>query len=247
MGHVLTYQERGRAYRLNLDLHRAGGLWLWLLLLVMAVLGVALNLPEQVFRPVLKIATLSPSPLEIAANLPPFNPKDAKLDWDGALASARSEAGRHGWAFTPRYVFYYAACGVGFSCAGEYGENGLGDSYYYVSAKDGRILAGEIMGQGTAGAVTAVRDGHDPPYRHGEWCAGMVGADHRELDIPVSEQGQIGSTHPRLRRAAFRARSSGLRSRITISVHRSAQRLGSQIVLDRARRGRYRQAVLAAL
>lgn len=35
--------------RMNHDVHRAGGLWLWLLLTPVAVSSVAMNLPEQVF------------------------------------------------------------------------------------------------------------------------------------------------------------------------------------------------------
>jgi uncharacterized iron-regulated membrane protein len=152
-------KQGARRYRLNLDLHRAGGLWLWLLLLMMAISGVSLNLNEQVFRPLLKqAATLSPSPLELAAKLPPFDPKDKTLGWDDAVASARREAAAHNLGFTPHYVFYiaaYGAYGVGFTRWGEDGEAGLGNSYYYVSARDGGIVAGEIMGTGTAGDVFA--------------------------------------------------------------------------------------------
>ncbi|MCI0356592.1 MAG: PepSY domain-containing protein [Acidobacteria bacterium] len=44
----------GSAYRINFDLHRAGGLWVWLLLLVLAWSSVGLNLPEQIYTPVMK-------------------------------------------------------------------------------------------------------------------------------------------------------------------------------------------------
>lgn len=39
--------------RLNFDLHRAGGLWTWVLLLMFAWSGVLLNLNEAVYRPVM--------------------------------------------------------------------------------------------------------------------------------------------------------------------------------------------------
>jgi len=38
--------------RLNFDLHRAGGLWLWAVMLIVAMSGVALTLGNEVFRPV---------------------------------------------------------------------------------------------------------------------------------------------------------------------------------------------------
>ncbi|BBL60551.1 PepSY-associated TM helix domain-containing protein [Methylomonas koyamae] len=43
---------RGSAYRINFDLHRAGGLWLWLLLLVFAWSSVYMNLSDSVYAPV---------------------------------------------------------------------------------------------------------------------------------------------------------------------------------------------------
>src|SRR5882724_11817755 len=41
--------------RIHFDLHRAAGLWLWLVLATLAMSGVAMNLPEQVFRPVVSL------------------------------------------------------------------------------------------------------------------------------------------------------------------------------------------------
>ena len=44
-----------RAY---LDVHRAGGLWLWALFLILAVTSVALNLGGEVFRPAVALTSL---------------------------------------------------------------------------------------------------------------------------------------------------------------------------------------------
>ena len=43
------------AYRINIDLHRAGGLWPWVLLLVLAWSSVGFNLYESVYQPVMKV------------------------------------------------------------------------------------------------------------------------------------------------------------------------------------------------
>jgi uncharacterized iron-regulated membrane protein len=40
-----------RGHKLNFDLHRSGGVWVWLLLLVLAITSVSMNLPTQVMRP----------------------------------------------------------------------------------------------------------------------------------------------------------------------------------------------------
>jgi uncharacterized iron-regulated membrane protein len=45
---------RASAFRVNFDLHRAGGLWVWLMLLVLAWSSVGFNLGEQVYTPVMK-------------------------------------------------------------------------------------------------------------------------------------------------------------------------------------------------
>ncbi len=45
---------RGSALRINFDLHRAGGLWVWLMLLILAWSSVGFNLNEQVYIPVMK-------------------------------------------------------------------------------------------------------------------------------------------------------------------------------------------------
>lgn len=46
---------RGGSYKVNFDLHRAGGLWVWAMLFVLAWSGVAFNL-SQVYRPVMATA-----------------------------------------------------------------------------------------------------------------------------------------------------------------------------------------------
>lgn len=146
-------------FRLNLDLHRAGGLWLWGILLIVATSGVAMNLPDQVFRPVVSLfSPLKPSLEEIGAKRLTAHPKPAKLTFDDAIARARQESAKHHWRITPQYVFRfaaYSAYGVGFTRAGEDARTGLGASYYYFDDRNGRLLTADIMGQGSAGDVYA--------------------------------------------------------------------------------------------
>ncbi|CAM5333099.1 PepSY domain-containing protein OS=Stutzerimonas stutzeri OX=316 GN=CXK95_07375 PE=4 SV=1 [Stutzerimonas stutzeri] len=57
--------------RLNHDVHRAGGLWLVPLLTPVAVSSVAMNLPEQVFKPVVSLfSAVEPSVYEARGRLP---------------------------------------------------------------------------------------------------------------------------------------------------------------------------------
>ena len=77
--------KRGASvYRLNFDLHRASGLWLWPLLFIFAWSSVMMNLRFQVYDPVTKIVfDYKPLFAEFKNNQKPnFEPK---LDWQRAL------------------------------------------------------------------------------------------------------------------------------------------------------------------
>jgi len=52
----------GSTYRINFDLHRAGGLWVWIMLLALAWSSVGFNLSEQIYHPVMKAAFNMPDP-----------------------------------------------------------------------------------------------------------------------------------------------------------------------------------------
>jgi len=52
----------GSAYRINFDLHRAGGLWVWIMLLALAWSSVGFNLSDQIYHPVMKAVFNMPDP-----------------------------------------------------------------------------------------------------------------------------------------------------------------------------------------
>jgi uncharacterized iron-regulated membrane protein len=73
-------------YRINFDLHRAGGLWTWVMLFVFAWSSVCFNLRAQVYQPMMSVLfdlpDLSNFPV---ANLPKPRP-DSGIDWRTAQA-----------------------------------------------------------------------------------------------------------------------------------------------------------------
>lgn len=78
----------GSAYRINFDLHRAGGLWVWVMLLALAWSSVGFNLGEQVYTPVMKAVFGMPDP---AGNLPKLEkPRpEPGLSWNDAHSIAQ--------------------------------------------------------------------------------------------------------------------------------------------------------------
>ncbi len=80
---------KGSAYRINFDLHRAGGLWVWIMLLALAWSGVGFNLSEEVYNPVMKAAFGMPD--QYGSSLPVLDkPRpDPALSWPQAHAIAK--------------------------------------------------------------------------------------------------------------------------------------------------------------
>lgn len=144
-------------WRLNFDLHRATGLWAWIILLIVASSGVAMNLPDQVFRPAVSLfSNLQPSLTDVAARRYQSHPLPALFSYDDALVLAERQARERGWHIRPIYVLHYpayAAYGVGFARDGEDGSTGLGPSYYYFDDRSAALVQSDLMKEGSAGDV----------------------------------------------------------------------------------------------
>jgi uncharacterized iron-regulated membrane protein len=78
------------AYRVNFDLHRAGGLWVWIMLLALAWSSVGFNLSEEVYNPVMK--AVFGMPYEYGNSRPALDkPRpDPALSWQKAHDIAKS-------------------------------------------------------------------------------------------------------------------------------------------------------------
>ncbi|UUQ67441.1 PepSY domain-containing protein [Pseudomonas fuscovaginae UPB0736] len=142
----------GHVYRLNMDLHRAGGLWLWLLLLPIAVSSVAMNLPSQVFKPAVSwFSTIEPSVYEARGRMPAEQLGETRLDYRQAYERALQEGQRLGLTAPIGELYYsfeYNFYGAGF---GQHDTEAHGKSWLFFHGTDGRLLGQEIAGQGTLG------------------------------------------------------------------------------------------------
>lgn len=141
----------GHAYRLNFDLHRAGGLWLWLLLPI-ALSSVAMNLPSQVFKPVVSLfSPIEPSVYEARGRLPAEALGVTRLTYQQAYERAEEEGKKLGLTAAIGELYYsfeYNFYGAGF---GQHDTEAHGKSWLFFHGTDGRLLGQEIAGQGTLG------------------------------------------------------------------------------------------------
>lgn len=132
-------------YRRVLDLHRAGGLWLWGALFVLALSGAYLNLRNPVFAPVVELVSpLTPSP----ETRPAPAQAGLQIGFADALALARAEARRQGWQERPAFIWHGAGNGI-YRVA--FGQGLTAD--VYLDAYDGRVLQARTAFEGSGGDI----------------------------------------------------------------------------------------------
>jgi uncharacterized iron-regulated membrane protein len=137
--------RRTNAYKLNFDIHRAGGLWLWAMLFVLAWSSVAFNLRE-VYKPVMK--SLFAAQEEV---VPPYlaEPRlSPPIGWHEAHDHARllmdreaashgfTVLGEHGLYYDPRTGTYRYTVRSSLDIADRWGTTQLA-----FSASDGRLIS----------------------------------------------------------------------------------------------------------
>lgn len=109
---------RGSAYRVNFDLHRAGGLWVWLMLLVFAWSSVGLNLNQEIYLPAMKAVFGMPDPngdlpdLKTPRTAPALGLEQAYAVGQGLMS--QQAATHHFTVHHAEALFYNAAKGVYF-------------------------------------------------------------------------------------------------------------------------------------
>lgn len=148
--------RQGRS-KLNFDMHRSGGVWVWGFLLLLAVTATSMNLNQEVMRPVVSLfSTLTPSPFTGTPN-PPDQPIEPMVDRNTILQRATGEAKRLGWSAPPGAIFYvpeFGIYGVTFFEPGhEHGDIGLGNPSLYFDGKDASPAGANIPGTGSAGDI----------------------------------------------------------------------------------------------
>lgn len=131
-------------FRLAFDLHRAGGLWLWVLLSIIAFSGFAINLDRPVFRPVLGFfLPFSPDPFMAAVpSAPGFDPD--------AIVRAAVQAVRPAQASALYCPDGLGICVVYFAPSPSTNGTGLGSPLVYVARGSSTILRVVMPASGTS-------------------------------------------------------------------------------------------------
>lgn len=150
--------RRGSRYQLNFDLHRAGGLWTWGILVILAVSAVSLNLNREIVRPaVAAVTTVTASPFDVRAQRPLNQPIEPNVDYTTVIANAEQEAKRKVWQEPVGGVSYNARYGIYqvrfFQPGNDHGSGGFGVRRLYFDGSNGAYLGERNPGTGTAGDI----------------------------------------------------------------------------------------------
>jgi uncharacterized iron-regulated membrane protein len=153
-----AFRWRQGGHKLNFDLHRSGGVWVWALLLILATTSISMNLSDQIMRPVVSFfSPLTPNVFSTRTAAPLNQPIEPSITRERAIALAQSDATSRGWTAPPGGIFYSARhgiYGVGFFEPGQdHGDGGLGNPWLYIDGRTGALAGTNIPGTGTAGDI----------------------------------------------------------------------------------------------
>lgn len=154
----LSFRLRQGGAKLNFDVHRSGGVWVWGLLLMLAVTSVSLNLGTQIMRPLVSVfSPLTPSPFQLRQGSRERELAEPLLRREQILAIAEAEGRQRGWAAPPGSIFYAQRFGIYgvtfFTPDNDRDDNGLGNEVLYLDGGTGAILGVKVPGEGTWGDV----------------------------------------------------------------------------------------------
>lgn len=143
--------------KLSFDLHRSGGVWVWGLLLMLAITSVSMNLGRQVMKPVVSLfSTVTPTPFEQREAAPAAAPIEPRLSREQAITLAQAEARKRGWSDPPGEILYadrYGLYGVAFFKPARERGDGMGHPWLYVDGMTGTMAGSYVPGTGSAGDV----------------------------------------------------------------------------------------------
>lgn len=146
------------AYKLNFDLHRAAGLWVWGIVLIIAFTSFSLNLYREVFFPAMSLVSqVTPGPFETRPMTPLNEPITPRLNFQQAIDLANERGTQEGWERPPGGVFYARNMGF-YSIAffhpdADHDSGGMAIANMYFDGTDGRYLGEYMPWRGSAADI----------------------------------------------------------------------------------------------
>ncbi len=153
-----AFRWKAGGHRLTFDLHRSGALWICALVLMLAVTSVAMNLRNEVMRPLVSLfSELTPSPFSSRTPAPPDRPIEPTIGAAEVIASASALARQRGWIAPAGGLFLstdIGVWGVGFyEVENSHGDGGLGNPWLYFDSRTGATAGADVPGTGSAGDI----------------------------------------------------------------------------------------------
>lgn len=141
--------------KLNFDLHRAVGLWVWLLLFIIAFTAFSLNLYREVFFPAMSmVSDVTPTPIDERTPSGPLNTITPAFGFAKAISLAEEEAKQKGWQKPVGSLWHAREYGIYrvefFAPEAGHGSGGVGHDAIYLDSISGEILGDWRPWQGTA-------------------------------------------------------------------------------------------------
>lgn len=148
----------GSVYRKAFDLHRAFGLWTWLLLFILAFTGFSLNLYREIFHPLMSIVSkVTPTPFDERTAREKHDPATPIMTFRDMVDLAAREREARGWKEPLGSLYYhhlYDIYGAYYFFPGDdHGAAGVGPASIFFDGKDGRMLGERLPWTGTAADV----------------------------------------------------------------------------------------------
>lgn len=145
-------------YPLVFDLHRSGGVWVWGLLAVIATTSISMNLEAPVVRPIVSLfSTLAPNPAANPELRSASSPTAPLLSREQIVALAAATGQKMKLDEPPGATFEIEGLhlyGVGFfQPGGNVVRSGLGTTWLYWDARNGKPVGGAVPGEGSAGDI----------------------------------------------------------------------------------------------
>lgn len=144
----------GSTFRINFDLHRAGGLWFLGFILILSFTSFSLNLYREAFYPAMSLVSkVTPGPFELRRPTPLHQPIEPSVGWSVLMERGRQEAKVRGWSEPAGDLFYSDNFGIHgirfFQQNDDHGSAGLGARTLYYDGQTGQLLGEKVPWKGT--------------------------------------------------------------------------------------------------